>query len=87
MVAVLRVSDYANPKALVLPVSIVQSGTDGSYVFVMEGQGKSGKAAKRVVKIGQIYNGSIEVIDGLHTGDKVITTGYQNLIDGQSVSL
>ncbi len=83
MVAVMRVSDYTNTKAYILPISVVQSGTDGSYVFVME----NGKAVKRTVKAGQTYNGNIEIMDGLKDGDNVITTGYQSLIDNQPVKL
>jgi hypothetical protein len=42
-------------------------------------------AVKQAVKIGNSYNGVAEVIEGLSAGDKVISTGFQELIDGQYI--
>jgi len=42
---------------------------------------------KRIVKTGKTYNGKVEVSSGLKADDKVITAGYQNLNEGQTVSL
>jgi RND family efflux transporter MFP subunit len=81
MVAVLMIADYRSKDAFTLPVSVVQTTPDGSYVFVIEGK----KAVKRDVTIGQLYNGMQEITGGLKAGDQVITTGFQDLADGQSI--
>ena len=42
---------------------------------------------KRIVKTGQSYNGTVEIVEGLKEGDRVITTGYQGLLDNETVNL
>lgn len=82
-VAVVRITDYKSDAAISLPQAVVQSTPEGSYVFIADG----GKARKQMVKTGKNYAGRLEITEGLKAGDKVITTGYQDMIDGQSISL
>ena len=44
-------------------------------------------AKKKIVKEGMAYNGIVEILDGLKPGDKIITTGYQDIEDGQIIRL
>ncbi len=85
MVAVLKIADYQSPKALSVPVNLVQSSGESSYIFVAEGNKDKAIAKRRTVTVGRNYNGSIEIISGLNEGDNIITTGYQDLVDGQPV--
>lgn len=87
MVATVRVQNYDRPNATVLPVDLVQRDEQNSYVLVV--QEKNGKkvAAKRVIQTGNTYNGRVEVTSGLQTNDQVISAGYQNLNEGQAVSI
>lgn len=85
MVAVLRIADYHNPKAILLPMGVVQTTPEGSYVFVSEVANGKTVAKKRMVTTGHDYNGVIEITEGLKPGDNVITTGYQDLSNGQTV--
>jgi multidrug efflux pump subunit AcrA (membrane-fusion protein) len=39
------------------------------------------------VKVGKQYNGVAEILEGLNEGDELITTGFQDLTDGQSLKL
>ncbi|WP_310396806.1 efflux RND transporter periplasmic adaptor subunit [Hymenobacter sp.] len=82
-VAQVRIQNYATASVPVLPVDAVQKDETNSFVYVVQG----GKATKRIIKTGKTYNGKVEVNDGLKTDDKVITGGYQNLNEGQAVSL
>lgn len=82
-VAVLRITDYKSDKAIVLPLAVVQTTPEGSYVFLND----NGKAKKQMVITGMNYAGKLEIKDGLKPGDKVITTGYQDLVDGQPIAL
>jgi multidrug efflux pump subunit AcrA (membrane-fusion protein) len=53
---------------------------------VAENKGGSSWTAKAVsVKTGRVHSGQVEILSGLKAGDKVITTGYQELSDGQSI--
>ena len=54
--------------------------------FVKTENGKM-VAKKTLIKLGQSYNGKVEITEGLKTGDKVITKGYQDLEDGKLVTV
>jgi hypothetical protein len=43
-------------------------------------------ARKKIVIVGETYNGIIEIKSGLTGGDLVITEGYQTVYDGQAVT-
>ncbi|MBY0542046.1 MAG: efflux RND transporter periplasmic adaptor subunit [Sphingobacteriaceae bacterium] len=81
MLAVLKIVDYQNTKALVIPVTAIQKSESGDFVFIAE----NGKAKKVVIKPGRTYNGNVEIISGLKVGDKVITVGVQDLNEEDSV--
>ena len=83
MVAQVRIQNYQHQAVPVLPVDAVQKDETNSFVFVVEG----GKAVKRIIQTGKTYNGRVEISSGLKAADKVVTSGYQNLNDGQTVSL
>ena len=46
---------------------------------------KFNAAFKQPVVIGNSYNGVAEILKGLAVGDKVISAGYQELVDGEYV--
>jgi membrane fusion protein, multidrug efflux system len=87
MIAVLKIIDYSKPDALVLPVAAVQKSSDGEFVYVAEKQNGKLIAKRKIVKSGTIYNGQTEIISGLTVGDKVITNGYQTVIEGDAIQL
>jgi len=60
------------------------SGNQGNYtVFVNDG----GVARKRIVSIGDIAKGLVEIKDGVKKGDSVIITNVNTLQDGDEVSV
>lgn len=82
MIAYVKIKDYEAKDRLQVPVSVVQKSVDGNFVFIEV----NGKATKRAVKTGRDFNGQIEILDGLKTGDKLIVTGYLDLIEGQPLA-
>jgi membrane fusion protein (multidrug efflux system) len=87
MVATVRIKNYGNASATVLPVDLIQHDEENAYVLVVNKEGGKAVAAKRVIKTGQTYNGKQEVTSGLKSGDEVISAGYQNLNEGQTVKV
>jgi multidrug efflux pump subunit AcrA (membrane-fusion protein) len=85
MIAYIKIKDYSNIKAFSLPVNLVQKDKDGNFIYIAKQNGKDWVADKRMIKTGKDYDGIIEVLDGLKSGDKVITSGYQNLNSGENV--
>lgn len=85
MLTVLKIKDYANPKAIVVPVNILQTGDSTKFLFLAVNEDGKWVARKRNVNVGQDYSGMAEVTSGLQEGDHVITTGYQDIEDGQAI--
>lgn len=85
-IALIRIKDYSAPKAITVPINVVQTDESGKYVYVMVKEGNVFKARKKKVELGQTYNGMAEIKFGLTTADQIITEGYQSVYDGQSVT-
>lgn len=84
-VAMVSLKDYINPKAIVIPLTVLQSDEGGKYVFVVvDEKGKKITRKKRVL-VGDIYGDQIEVKSGLTEGDQLVTQGYQGLYEGQAI--
>ena len=83
----MKIVDYSNPEAIVIPVNLIQRAEDGDFVLVAESTDTPNQAiAKKVmVSQGQNYNGMVEILSGLQPGDKVISTGFQNVNIGETV--
>lgn len=84
--AVMKILDYEKKGTVVAPVNVVQTDDKGKFVFVMVKEGDKTIARKKVVDVGQVYNGLIEIKNGLAGGDIIITEGYQALYDGQVIT-
>lgn len=66
---------------IVLPLSCVGINQDSRYVLLLE----DGVAKRRTVKVGQVMGSSIEILEGLNEGDKVISTGIAYIVDGEKI--
>lgn len=80
--------DLRARSALVVPEGALIQQRDKTFVFVAE-ETEAGKLAARRVEIkrGARRLGEVEVVDGLTTGQQVITTGFMSLSDGAAVRL
>ena len=86
MIAVIRIKDYSNPSTIAVPQNFIQSSKDeGLYVFIARDENGKKVAKKVFIKSGVSYNGLTEITSGLNEGDKIITAGYKDLYDGQSI--
>lgn len=85
-IALVKIMDYSNPKAISVPVNTLQSDEKGKYVMVLSKENDKMYARKKMVIIGQFYADKLEIKSGLALGDQVITEGFQGLFDGQLIS-
>lgn len=85
MIAKLKINDAILKNVLLVPSNIVQKSADGLYVLIAE-DGKDGPVArKRLVTTGMDYKGQTVITEGLNEGDRIITFGYSELVDGQRI--
>ncbi len=84
---VLKIADYNADSSFVVPIGVVQKSSEGEYVYVAENMNGKLIAKRKSVTSGLNYSGNAEIRSGLAAGDKVITTGYQSVIDGDPIKL
>ena len=87
MLAVVIVNDYTNRNAITVPVNVVQTDNKGEFLFVAKKQGDKWVAERRSVKVNKNYKGQAEIISGVNAGDQIITAGYQDVANGQVITL
>jgi RND family efflux transporter MFP subunit len=85
MIAIIQINDYHADNAIQVPMNVIQKDQTGSYVYIVHLKDKYNCAIKQPVVLGNSYNGVAEVIKGLSVGDRVISVGYQELVDGEYV--
>lgn len=85
MIAKLKINDQTLKNVLVVPSNVIQKSADGFYVLVAEQNGNVKTAHKKLVSTGAEYNGLTVVTSGLAEGDKIITFGYSEVVDGQRI--
>lgn len=86
-IAVFKIQDYAVANTVTIPVNTVQTDEHGKYVFVAVQEGGRTVARKKPVGVGEVNGQLVEVKVGLNAGDQLITEGYQNLYEGQVISI
>jgi multidrug efflux system membrane fusion protein len=70
--------------ATVVPASAIQTGQQGSYVFVVK---PDGTVDSRPVVTGGAFDGHVVVRDGVAPGDRVVTQGQLRLAPGTRVEV
>lgn len=86
LTALININDQSSNGALVVAQNLVQNTEQGTIVYVAETVGNKKIAKARVVSTGLSFDGKIEIKSGLSAGDLVITEGYQDVVDGQSIN-
>jgi multidrug efflux system membrane fusion protein len=69
-------------QVVVVPVSAVQRGPNGTFAYVVDAESK---VAVRAVKVGQQDDTSAVIPEGLKADERVVTTGFTRLSNGTSV--
>lgn len=84
-IAMVRIQDYSAPKAITVPINVMQNDEKGKFVMVAAKENGKNIAKKRPVTAGLLYGDKLEITSGLQNGDVVITDGFQGLYDGQAI--
>ncbi len=85
--ALIKIQDYTKSNAVTVPVNTLQTDEKGKFVLVAVKEGDKMIARKREVTVGELYSDKLEVKSGLQGGDIIISEGYQNLYDGQYITV
>ncbi|WP_417861220.1 efflux RND transporter periplasmic adaptor subunit [Winogradskyella sediminis] len=86
----LKINDYTNEKAILIPQSVVSENSEGEqYVYVVSDKDARGigTAERVIIKTGKTQGDIIEVLEGLNDGAEIIKEGARSVRDGQSVEV
>jgi membrane fusion protein, multidrug efflux system len=86
-VTVLRLTDYVNREAFVVPTRLIQVDRDGQYVYQAEKKGNQYIARKLRVKSGVSYDGFTEITEGVKEGDQLVDKGFRDLTEGVQIAI
>lgn len=89
LTAKLKINDYTNPKAILIPQSVISENAEGDqYVYVAKDiEGKTAKAKRVIITTGKVQGDFIEVTKGLKDGDAVIKEGARSVKNDQEIEI
>lgn len=85
MLTVVKVIDYKNTQAIVVPVNCIEINEGNHFVFVAVTENGKKIARKKAVTMGSTYNDIAEISSGLQAGELLITKGFTDLNDGEAI--
>lgn len=90
LTARLKINDYTNENALLIPQSIISENAEGEqyvYVVVDKDAKNQGTAKRVIIKTGRTQGDEIEVLEGIEDDAELIYEGARSVKDGQTVEI
>ncbi|MBD0824776.1 efflux RND transporter periplasmic adaptor subunit [Aestuariibaculum marinum] len=90
LTARLKINDYTNENALLIPQSIISENANGEqYVYVISNKSDKniGVANRVIITTGKTQGDVIEVLSGIENGTEIVQEGARSVKDGQSVQI
>lgn len=89
LTAKLKINDYQNEKAIMIPQSIISENAQGDqYIYILDNRnGKKAKSKQIFIKTGKTQGDEIEVLEGVKDGMQIIAEGARSVKDGQDVEV
>ncbi len=90
LTARLKINDYTNETAVLIPQSIISENADGEqYVYVVNDKNakNQGTVSRVIIKTGRSQGDNIEVLEGIENNTELIQEGARSVNDGQTVEV
>ncbi|WP_136482390.1 efflux RND transporter periplasmic adaptor subunit [Cognatitamlana onchidii] len=89
LTARLKINDYSNPKAILIPQSIIsENAYSQQYVYTITDKVENKAKVKRVIiETGKTQGDYIEVLSGIENGEEIINEGARSVKEGQDVKI
>ncbi len=87
LIAKLEITDYKNPKALVIPQNVIRKNASGrEMVYTLTNRKRNlGRAEQVIITTGFTTDSLTEVLSGLQSGEILIAAGAVDVNDGDEV--
>lgn len=83
MISVLKIKDYENPQAIIIPNYLILQDNQGDYVFTVE----DNVSKKRYIKRGRVYKDQAEILEGLEGTETLVDKGFREVGDNFNVNI
>ena len=88
LTAKLKINDYTNPTAILIPQSIISENSKGEqYVYIVENDNDKSVAKQVIIETGKTQGDVVEVLKGLENGMEIINEGARSVKDKQEVKI
>lgn len=89
LTARLKINDYTNKEAILIPQNIISENADGEqYIYILEDKENNKAIAKQVIiETGETQGDVIEILSGLKNNDEIIQEGARSVKEGQTVKI
>ncbi|MEP3838362.1 MAG: efflux RND transporter periplasmic adaptor subunit [Algibacter sp.] len=89
LTAKLNINNYTNPKAILIPQSIISENAEGQqYVYTITNKVENKAKVKReFIETGKTQGDYIEVLSGIDNNEEIIVEGARSVKDGQDVKV
>lgn len=90
LTAKLKINDYTNKNALLIPQSIISENANGEqYIYVVKNKDSNneGIAERIIIETGRTQGDVIEVLNGIENGSEIIQEGARSVKEGQTVKV
>lgn len=89
LTARLKVNDYTNEKALLIPQSIIsENATGDQYIYIVKDKtGEKGVAERVIIKTGKTQGDDVEILEGITNKVEIVLEGARSVKDGQAVNI
>ncbi|EKB50635.1 efflux RND transporter periplasmic adaptor subunit [Cecembia lonarensis] len=83
MVSILKIKDYENSDAVIIPNYLILQDNQGDYVFTVE----DNVSKKRYIKRGRVYKDRAEILSGLEGTETLVDKGFREVGDNFNVTI
>ncbi|HLU88235.1 MAG TPA: efflux RND transporter periplasmic adaptor subunit [Cyclobacteriaceae bacterium] len=83
MISVIKIRDYENKGAVMVPTYLILQDDKQEYVFTVENE----RAKKTFIKRGRSYDGKTEVLEGLKGDELLVDKGFREVGDEFKVNI
>ncbi|MFD2551720.1 efflux RND transporter periplasmic adaptor subunit [Bizionia sediminis] len=90
LTARLKINDYTNEQAILIPQSIISENANGDqYIYMVTNKklNGEGEVTRKIIKTGKTQGDVIEVLEGINNGDEIVQEGARSVKDGQTVKV
>lgn len=87
LLAKVKVQDYTQADAVVIPTNLIQKDKVGEFIFVVAQKEKRTVAKKIYITKGKTYSNQTEILKGLKGDEQLINKGFREVVDGEFIKI